>query len=127
MAGGALTISDLRRQLTGVFAVTNGTQIATANASSMFSAVGTLVPPGNSIVTTPLPATSPPPAALTPPGWLLPLLVASGIAVLLIIGLVIVSAFSRKRESAAPIFNSGMKANGGSHSHPGDSENPGPK
>lgn len=127
MAGNALIIGDLRRQLTGVFAVTNGTQIATANASSMFSAVGTLVPPGNSIVTTPLPATSPPAPALTPPDWLLPLLVVSGIAVLLILGLVIVSAFSRKRETTAPRFNSGTKSNGGSHSQSGNSENPGPK
>jgi cellulose synthase operon protein B len=125
MAGNALIIGDLRRQLTGVFAVTNGTQIATANASSMFSAVGTLMPPGNSIVTTPLPASSPAPAALTPPGWLLPLLVASGIAILLIIGLVIISAFSKKRESAAPLFNSAAKSNGGSHSDSGNNENTG--
>jgi hypothetical protein len=47
MAGSTLTESQLRGQLTGVFAVTNGTQVATANASSMFSAVGTLVPPEN--------------------------------------------------------------------------------
>jgi hypothetical protein len=125
MAGNTLTIGDFRRQLTGVFAVTNGTQIATANASSMFSAVGTLVPPGNSIVTTPLPSSSPAPAALTPPGWLLPLLVASGIAILLILGLVIISAFSRRRESAAPIFNSAAKSNGGSHSDSGNNENTG--
>lgn len=123
LAGNALIIGDLRRQLTGVFAVTNGTQIATANASSMFSAVGTLVPPGNSIVTTPLPSSAPAPGALTPPGWLLPLLVASGIAILLIIGLVIVSAFSKKRESTAPIFNSATKSNGGSGSHSENNEN----
>jgi len=125
MAGNALMVGDFRRQLTGVFAVTNGTQIATANASSMFSAVGTLVPPGNSIVTTPLPSSSPAPAALTPPGWLLPLLVASGIAILLILGLVIISAFSRRRESAAPRFNSAAKSNGGSHSDSGNNENSG--
>lgn len=117
MAGITLTQSELRRQLTGVFAVTNGTQVATANASSMFSAVGTLVPAQNAVVTTPLPPSSTLPAALAPPGWLLPVLVASGIAILLILGLAIVSAFSRKRETAAPRFNSVNKSNGGSETN----------
>jgi hypothetical protein len=119
MAGNALVQNQLRNQLTGVFAVTNGTQVATANASSAFSAVGTLVPPGQAVVTTPIPSTSSAPETLATPGWLLPVLIASGIAVLLIIGLVIVSAFSRRREmAAAQVFNSAGKSNGNSHSHP---------
>lgn len=114
MAGNALLVNELRNQLTGIFAVTNGTQIATANASSQFSAVGTLVPPGQAVVTTPLPASSSAPQTLATPAWLLPVLVASGIAVLLIIGLVIISAFARKRETEGPLFN--PKPNGNSRS-----------
>jgi hypothetical protein len=119
MAGNALLVNELRNQLSGVFAVTNGTQIATANASSQFSAVGTLVPPDQAVVNTPLPASGGPgPTTLAQPGWLLPVLVASGVAVLLIILLVIVSAFARKREmAAAQIFNPAGKTNGNSHSH----------
>ena len=60
MAGNALLLNELRSQLTGVFAVTNGTQIATGSASSVFSAVGTLVSPQESVITTPIPATSGP-------------------------------------------------------------------
>jgi hypothetical protein len=119
MAGNALLQSELQGQLTGVFAITNGTQIATANASSIVSAVGTLVPPDQAVITTPLPSNSPLPATLAPPSWLVPALIASGIAILLIIGLVIVSAFARRREiAAAQAFNSTGKTNGISHSHP---------
>ena len=125
MAGNALLVTELRNQLTGVFAVTNGTQVATANTSSAFSAVGTLVPPGQAVVTTPFPVSSSPPTSLAAPSWLLPVLIASGIAVLLIILLVIVSAFARKREiAAAQVFNPTNKSNGNSHthSHPKDDE-----
>jgi hypothetical protein len=118
MAGNALLLNELRNQLTGVFAVTNGTQIATANASSAFSAVGTLVPPGQAVATTPFPVSSSAPQTLGPPAWLLPVLVASGIAVLLIIGLVIISSFARKRETEGPLFN--PKSNG--NSKPGGDE-----
>jgi hypothetical protein len=119
MAGNALLVSELRSQLTGVFAVTNGTQIATANASSQFSALGTLVPADQAVVTTPFPVSSAAPANLQTPSWLLPVLIASGIAILLIILLVIISAFARRREvAAAQVFNSGNKSNGNSHSHP---------
>jgi hypothetical protein len=117
MAGNALLVNTLRNQLTGVFAVTNGTQIATANASSQFSAVGTLVPREQAIVTTPFPETSSAPANLETPGWLLPALIGSGIAVFLIILLVIVNAFARRREiAAAQIFNPPTKSNGNSDS-----------
>jgi hypothetical protein len=120
MAGNALLQSELRSQLTGVFAVTNGTQIATANAASQFSALGTLVPPAQSVVTTPLPVSSHAPATLKQPDWLLPVLIGSGIAVLLIILLVIVSAFFRSRETAAQVLPPVNKANG--HSNPEGNE-----
>jgi hypothetical protein len=123
MAGNALLVNELRNQLTGVFAVTNGTQVATANASSQFSAVGTLVPPGQAVVTTPIPASSAAPATLATPGWLLPVLIASGIAVFLIILLVIVNAFSRRREeAAAQVFHSTNKSNGNSAARREDDE-----
>ncbi len=123
MAGNALLLSELRSQLTGVFAVTNGTQIATGSASSAFSAVGTLVSPQESVITTPIAATSKAPDTLAPPSWLLPLLVISGIAILLIIGWVIVSAFSGKREVRERAFNPISKPNGNSHSHLEEDEN----
>ncbi|HEY9525508.1 MAG TPA: cellulose biosynthesis cyclic di-GMP-binding regulatory protein BcsB [Anaerolineales bacterium] len=118
MAGNALLLSELRSQLTGVFAVTNGTQVATANASSTFSAVGTLVPPGQAVATTPFPVSSSAPATLDTPGWLLPVLIASAVAILLILGLVIVSAFARKREAEGPLFT--PKSNG--NARPGGDE-----
>jgi hypothetical protein len=123
MAGNALLLSELRRQLTGVFAVTNGTQIATGSASSAFSAVGTLVSPQESVITTPIAAASKAPDTLAPPSWLLPLLAISGIAILLIIGWVIVSAFSGKRQVRERAFNPVSKPNGNSHSHLEEDEN----
>jgi hypothetical protein len=117
MAGNALILNELRSQLTGVFAVTNGTQIATGSASSAFSAVGTLVPPQASVITTPIAGTSSLPDTLAPPSWLLPLLAISAIAILLIIGWVIVNAFSGKREMRERTFNPVNKPNGNSHAN----------
>ncbi len=92
LAGNALLQNQLRNQLTGVFAVTNGTQIATGNPSSPFSAVGTLVPPSGAVVTTPIPISS----------------------------LVIVNAFSRQRAETASAFTPTNKPNGNSHPNSGD-------
>ena len=127
MAGNALLLNELRNQLTGVFAVTNGTQIATGSASSAFSAVGTLVPPQASVITTPIPVSSTAPGALAPPGWLMPLLVISGVAILLIIGWVFVNALSGKREATARTFNPARKSNGNSHPNLEDDEHSGSK
>lgn len=115
MAGNALLLNELRNQLTGVFAVTNGTQIATGSASHAFSAVGTLVPPQASVIATPFPASSTTRGALTPPIWLIPLLGISGLAILLILGWVLVSALSRRREVTAHTFKPANKSNGDSH------------
>jgi hypothetical protein len=123
MAGNALLLNELRNQLTGVFAVTNGTQIATGSASSVFSAVGTLVPPQASVISTPFPVTSNAPVALAPPSWLLPMLVISGVAILLIIGWVLVNAFSKKREVTARAFKSASKSNGTPRPTSDDNEN----
>jgi hypothetical protein len=123
MAGNALLLNELRNQLTGVFAVTNGTQIATGSASSVFSAVGTLVPPQASVISTPFPVTSNAPVALAPPSWLLPMLVISGVAILLIIGWVLVNAFSKKREVTARAFKAASKSNGTPRPTSDDNEN----
>ena len=123
MAGNALLLNELRNQLTGVFAVTNGTQIATGGASSAFSVVGTLVPPQAGVITTPIAATSNTAPTLTPPGWLFPLLVISGIAILLIIGWVLISAFSRKREVSARPSSRASKSNGNSLPNRENNEN----
>jgi len=123
MASNALLVNELRNQLTGVFAVTNGTQIATGNASSTFSAVGTLVPPQAAVVTTPMPATSRVPATLTPPGWLLPVLGISGIAILLILIWVMINAFSGRREVTGRTVNRINTQNGHSHSSAQNEEN----
>ena len=127
MAGNALLLNELRNQLTGVFAVTNGTQIATGSASSAFSAVGTLVPAQGSVLTTPVVLTSNAPATLPAPSWLLPVLVISGIAILLIIGWVLVNALSGRREVTARTFNAASKSNGNVHPNGEDNENNGNK
>jgi len=106
MAGNALLQDEFSSQLAGVFAVTNGSQVATGNASSPFSVVGELVPEAESVVTTPVPVASRARATLPPPVWLLPVLALSGLAILLVVVLVAVNAFSRKRESATRTFNS---------------------
>lgn len=110
MAGNALLVNELRNQLTGVFAVTNGTQIATGNASSAFSAVGTLVPPEASVLATPMPASSSVPATLPTPGWLLPILAISGVAIVLTLVWAVIGAFSKKREVTTPAFPSSNRA-----------------
>ncbi|HLO28560.1 MAG TPA: cellulose biosynthesis cyclic di-GMP-binding regulatory protein BcsB [Anaerolineales bacterium] len=116
MAGNTLLQNELSSQLTGVFAVTNGTQIATGNASAAFSAVGTLVPAAQAVVTTPIPLSSAAPANLQPPGWLLPLLVVSGIAILLVIVLVSTNALSKRRTETERAFTPPSQSNGDSNS-----------
>jgi hypothetical protein len=111
LAGNALLQPELSSQLTGVFAVTNGTQIATGKASSPFSAVGTLVPASSSVVTTPVPLSMDTPDTLEPPSWLFPLLVASGIGIIAIIALVIFNAFSKKRVVTKETFMPPSKSN----------------
>jgi hypothetical protein len=121
LAANALLQNDLNSQLTGVFAVTNGTQIATGSASAAFSAVGTLVPADEALVTTPVPVAATTAPALAPPGWLMPLLVGSGIAIVLILLVAMANALSRKRSETAMAFRAD-KPNGRSPSRPQDKE-----
>ena len=122
LAGNALQQNELSSQLTGVFAVTNGTQIATGSPSSAFSAVGTLVPPAAAIVTTQVPASAIASPVLQAPGWLLPVLLVSGVAILLVIGMVAVNSFSRRRAMTAGAFSPGNRSNGNGHPGPEDNE-----
>jgi hypothetical protein len=114
LAGNALLQNNLSSQLSGVFAVTNGTQIATGSAASPFSAVGTLVPASDAIVSTPVPVASKSSVALQPPVWLLPLLAISMLAILVIIALVGFNALSKRRipspEAFVPANRSDEKA-----------------
>lgn len=114
LAGNTLLQDKLSSQLAGVFAVSNGTQVATGNAASPFSVVGTLVPAAEPVVNSPITISSTTPTALQPPSWLIPLLIVSGIAILVIIALVIVNAFWQKR-TEAKAFSSMEKINGNSH------------
>jgi hypothetical protein len=75
------------------------------------------------VIATPISVTSNAPATLPPPSWLMPLLVISGIAILLIIGWVLVSAFAGRREVTARTFKAASKSDGGSHPHGEDNEN----
>jgi hypothetical protein len=47
--------------------------------------------------------------------WLIPVLVISGVAILLIIIWVLISALSRRREEMAGTFNPTNKSNGNAH------------
>ncbi|MDP1547465.1 MAG: cellulose biosynthesis cyclic di-GMP-binding regulatory protein BcsB [Anaerolineales bacterium] len=96
-AGDALLLGELQSQLAGVFAVTNGVQIATGNASGQFSIVGTAVPGSEVIVTTPIPNVTGQPKSVAPPGWLIPLILSSGFIIILVIAFVIKSIMDRRR------------------------------
>jgi hypothetical protein len=122
LAGNTLLLPELSNQLSGVFAVSDGTQVATGSAASPFSVVGTLVPPPAAGPSTPVVIASTVPATLPPPAWLTPLLMASGIATLLIILLVIVSAFVRRRAESRMVVASRNFSNGNSHANSEDGE-----
>jgi hypothetical protein len=76
IAGNVLLQRDLQDQLAGVFAVSDGSQIATGNATSLFSIVGEGVPSAEQVLRTPIPSQTAP-VALASPGWLAPFLIVS--------------------------------------------------
>ncbi len=87
LAGNTLVTPTLRDQLSGLFAVTNGTQVATANANSIFSVVGEVVPGAAQVIATPIvisPSTQP---RLERPVWLLPIIILSSLAGLVLVGM----------------------------------------
>jgi hypothetical protein len=85
---------DLRDRLAGVFAVTNGFQIATGNALSTFSIVGGVVPGAEQVVN-PLPETDASKSLMAPPAWLMPFLIGTGVLILLI-GLIVFAQYKEK-------------------------------
>lgn len=99
MSVAALIADRLRDQLTGAFAITNGTQVAVGENVSNFSVVGTLVPGSDMVVATPLPASPSVPATLETPAWLPPLFIVSGVAVLSIVSYIVALALRRNRSA----------------------------
>jgi cellulose synthase operon protein B len=77
--------SELHSQLAGIFAVTNGKDVAVGNNKTLFSVVGTLVPNSAAEITTPISPALDSEDDLQRPIWLLPFLIVSGLTVFLII------------------------------------------
>lgn len=96
-AGNTLLVNELQNQLAGVFAVTNGVQVATGKASAPFSIVGAGVPGSELIVATPIPDNTGQTPLIEPPSWLVPTTIASGVVILLIIAFVIKGAIDRNK------------------------------
>lgn len=94
IAANALLQGTLKDQLAGVFAVTNGSQVASGSGLSPFSIVGQVVP-GSEQVVNPLPAETP--SLLTPPAWLVPFMIATGVIILLVIVFVLIRAMEKNR------------------------------
>jgi len=95
-AGNGLLASDLRSQLTGVFAVTNGTQVATGNTSSPVSVI-TIIPSAEPVTATPIPGSVSETPAEVRPSWPMPVIVVSSLIILAVIGVVIKSTSARNR------------------------------
>ncbi len=94
----ALLSSDLQSQLAGVFAVTNGVQVATGNnVSGQFSIVGTGVPNAELVVATPLPDLVGLQEGFAPPVWFIPVMIVSGISILVVIIVVIKTVIDKRR------------------------------
>jgi hypothetical protein len=99
MAGNALLQADLKNQLAGLFAITNGTQVASNSAVQNFSAVGKIVPNAEPAINTPILPRRGTNDKLPSPGWLIPLIVISASIIVLVLGYIIGSAILRRRSS----------------------------
>ncbi|MDP1713475.1 MAG: cellulose biosynthesis cyclic di-GMP-binding regulatory protein BcsB [Anaerolineales bacterium] len=116
LAGNGLLQPDLQSQLAGVFAVTNGTQIATGNAASPFSIVDDIVPGSVPVNINPVSDLSGGIPANPPPVWLLPVILISFLGILGILVFVGVAAIAKnrsnrikvpdKRDKRAKVFSS---------------------
>jgi hypothetical protein len=94
IAANALLQGTLKDQLAGVFAVTNGSQVASGNGLSPFSITGQVVP-GSEPVVNPLPAGAP--AVLMPPAWLIPFMIGTGVVILLVAVFVLIRYMEKNR------------------------------
>lgn len=109
MAGSSL-LSDLRAQLTGVFAITNGVQVDVSKGVSQFSNIGSSIPGSEQVVLTPLPSGDLTEASnneIDGPVWLLPLIIASGLILVVTLSMVAINAFRKNR---TPQFDSSSEA-----------------
>lgn len=99
MAGSSL-LSDLRSQLTGVFAITNGVQVDVSKGISQFSNAGSSIPGSEQVVLTPLPSedlTESSSNEIDGPIWLLPLVIVSGVILVATLLMVAINAFRKNR------------------------------
>lgn len=83
LAGNTLILSNLQDQLAGVFAVTNGTQIATGNANSSFSIIGQGVPGSEQVSETPI-SSQTARRGIEIPSWLIPFLISTFVIIAVI-------------------------------------------
>lgn len=104
-AGNGLLQDKLQSQLAGVFAVTNGTQVATGNASSPFSIVNDVVPDAVAINTTPVPDVTGGNNVPMHPAWLLPTIIISVSIILGVLGYVAVTAYIKRRSQPLKLIN----------------------
>ncbi|MBI5825097.1 MAG: cellulose biosynthesis cyclic di-GMP-binding regulatory protein BcsB [Chloroflexi bacterium] len=104
-AGNALLVNELQNQLAGVFAVTNGVQVATGKASAPFSIVGSGVPGSELIVATPISSNTGQQNLVEPPSWLLSVFIASGIITLFVIAFVVKGAIDKNKLNRLTLAN----------------------
>lgn len=105
LAGNVLNDATLRRQLAGIFSMTNGTQVASnvqislnGNNTEQISIIQTVVPDAEEIFTTPLPPALPVQSiTYENPVWLLPVLLVSTSLLIVIVGFILVRALMRRK------------------------------
>ena len=111
LAGNGLLVDTLNSQLAGVFAVTNGIEIATGNVSSPYSVVDEVVQGAVPVNTTPIPSVlGGTPPATERPVWLFPSLVASFVIIVLVLGYVAISSIIKKRQEHPAAISEGKPA-----------------
>ncbi|MCC7119447.1 MAG: cellulose biosynthesis cyclic di-GMP-binding regulatory protein BcsB [Anaerolineales bacterium] len=110
LSGDALLVNEINSQVSGVFAITNGKQVAVGDDQAIFSTVGDVVPNADAVVTTPLPSGTNPALNTAPPSWLMPFLMTTGGIILIIIAFVAKNAFSRKRKASVDLPRDGEES-----------------
>lgn len=88
LASNTLLQTGLQDQLAGIFAVTNGSQIASGSGNTSFSIVGEGVPGSQQEVANQITEESAP-LEITPPFWLIPFVILSIITILVVIFIIL--------------------------------------
>jgi len=106
LAGSALTEPELKRQISGMFVVTNGTQVVSSRVSpvtgtgiSQTSIVGDVVTGAEEVIVMQVPEVSITSADIERPVWLMPVLFGSAAVFGVVILYLIVVAISKKRSN----------------------------